>query len=214
MSERRLLILGTGGFAEEAADLAADIPGVAVTGFVESLERSRCAETRIGLPIIWIDDVARFAERHVGVCAVGTTKRAPFIEQAARLGLRYTQLVHPLARLSRTADIGEGAILSVGAIVATQARLGRHVIVNRAASIGHHTEVGDFVTIGPGAHICGHCRIGARTFVAVGAVVADHVTVGAGTVIAAGAVVTGDVPDHVVVAGVPARIIKHGADGH
>ena len=36
-----------------------------------------------------------------------------------------------------------------------------------------------------------------------------NVTVGENSVVAAGAVVTKDVPDNVVVAGVPAKIVKH-----
>lgn len=42
-----------------------------------------------------------------------------------------------------------------------------------------------------------------------GAVITDGVRIGRGAVVAAGSVVTKDVPPHVVVGGVPAKIIKH-----
>ena len=41
-SARPLLILGTGNFAAEVADLVSEIGGWTVTGFVESLDRERC----------------------------------------------------------------------------------------------------------------------------------------------------------------------------
>jgi acetyltransferase-like isoleucine patch superfamily enzyme len=47
----------------------------------------------------------------------------------------------------------------------------------------------------------------------MGAVVIDHITIGSHSVIGAGAVVTKDVPDHVLVVGVPARIVKEGIAG-
>jgi len=46
-----------------------------------------------------------------------------------------------------------------------------------------------------------------------GCVITDGVRIGKGSVVAAGAVVTNDVPEHVVVAGVPAKIIKSITDG-
>lgn len=46
-------------------------------------------------------------------------------------------------------------------------------------------------------------------WIGAGAIITDGVHIGKGAVVAAGAVVTGDVPPHVVVGGVPARILRH-----
>lgn len=51
-------------------------------------------------------------------------------------------------------------------------------------------------------------KIGNRVWVGAHATILAGVTVGDNSVIAAGAVVTKDVPANVVVAGVPAKIIK------
>jgi acetyltransferase-like isoleucine patch superfamily enzyme len=45
-------------------------------------------------------------------------------------------------------------------------------------------------------------------WIGAGAIVTDGVRIGQGAVVAAGAVVTQDVPDHTLVGGVPARVIK------
>lgn len=50
--------------------------------------------------------------------------------------------------------------------------------------------------------------VGDDVWIGGGAILTDGVTVGQGSVIAAGAVVTNDVPAHVVVGGVPARVLK------
>ena len=63
----KLLILGTRTFAPEIADVAADVPGVEIAGFVENMDRERCSETLEGLPILWIDDISPLLETHLAV---------------------------------------------------------------------------------------------------------------------------------------------------
>jgi sugar O-acyltransferase (sialic acid O-acetyltransferase NeuD family) len=210
---RRLLILGTRSFASEVADLAGDLPDVEVAGFVENMDRDVAGTTLDGLPIYWIDDIAPLASTHLAVCALSTTHRRRFIAQAAALGMAFTTIVHPTARISRSAHIADGAIISAGAIVAAHARVGRHVIVNRGALIGHHTSLGDYVTAGPGANVGGCCTIAEATYLGIGAIVLDKLAVGRHAIVGAGAVVTKDVPARVQVMGVPARITKEGIDG-
>lgn len=210
---RPLLILGTRTLAVEIADVASEIPGLQVAAFVENLEPARCRETLEDLPILWVDDVAELAGSHLAVCALATTHRGRFVEQVARHGVRFATLVHPSARVSSTSSLGEGTLVSVGSIVASHARLGRHVIVNRGVLVGHHTRIDDYATLQPGANIAGACHIGAGTYVGMGAVVVDRVTIGAHAFVGAGSVVTKDVPDHVQVFGVPARVIRRNITG-
>jgi acetyltransferase EpsM len=208
-----LLILGTRTLAVEIADTASEIPGIRVAGFVENMERERCAEPLEGLPVIWVDELPKYAGTHRAVCGLATTHRRRFVEQAAAHGITFATLVHPTARVSSKTVVGPGSIVSAGVVVGARTRLGQHVFVNRGALIGHHTEIGDYVTIQPGANVAGACHIGESTFIAMGAVVLDHLTVGARSVIGAGAVVTRDVPGNVQVLGMPAKIAKEGVDG-
>jgi len=208
-----LLILGTRTFAVEIADLASEIPGVQVVGFVENLNPETCRKTLQGLPVLWVDKVAALASSHKAICGLATTHRHRFTEQVAAYGIPFATLVHPSARISSQSSVGEGTLVSVGVIIASHTRLGRHVLVNRGVLIGHHTEIGAYVTIQPGANIAGACRIGEATYIGMGAVVIDHITIGAHSVVGAGAVVTKDVPDNVQVVGVPARIVKENISG-
>lgn len=210
---RPLLILGTRLLAVELTDLLSEIPDFRLVGFVENMERSRCSEKLEGLPIFWVDDTADLADTHWAVCALATTHRSRFTEQAANLGFRFATLVHPSSRISSRSSVGEGSIISPGVVIASHSRLGRHVFVNRGALVGHHTQIGDYVSIMPGANVAGVCRIGEATYIGMGALVLDHIKIGAHSIVGAGAVVNKDVPDHVQVVGVPARVVKENITG-
>jgi acetyltransferase-like isoleucine patch superfamily enzyme len=69
------------------------------------------------------------------------------------------------------------------------APIGWQTPVEKAVSIGSGSWLGANVVILPGTHL------------------------GRNTVVAAGAVVRGTFPDHVVLAGVPARVVRHYAEG-
>lgn len=203
----RLLILGAGTFAMEVTDLVSDLvnPGFEVEGYVENLEPARTKSTLLDRPVYWIEDVSRFTSTHLAICAVGSPRRRTMIEQAAEMGMRFATVIHPAARVSRTATIGTGTIIGVASVVASYSEIGNHVIVNRGALIGHHLRIGDYVTISPGANLAGGSTIGDMTYVGMGANVLENLQVGEGAVIGAGSVVNRNVPSRTTVVGVPAR---------
>lgn len=209
----KLLILGTRSFAVEIADVASDVSGVEISGFVENMDREKVSESIEGLPVYWIDDISRFADTHFAVGALGTTHRSIFIDQAQKLGMKFATIIHPSVRISRNSTVAEGSVIFPGVIVGTRAAIGRHVIANRGAMIGHHTEIGDFCSLMPGSNIAGACEIGESTYIGMGSLVLDHKKIGAHSVIAAGSVVTKDVPANVQVQGVPAKIVRTGIEG-
>jgi acetyltransferase EpsM len=207
----RLLVLGTGTLAVEIADLASDA-GFDVSGFVENLDRERCASALEGPPVHWVDEVPGLAPDHVAVCGLATSRRSEYVRQVATLGLGFATVVHPTARVSSRSEVGEGSIVSARVVVAACTKVGSHVLLNRGVLVGHHTTIEDFATLQPGANVAGLCSIGERSFVGMGAIVTDRRTVGTESIVGAGAVVVEDVPANVQVVGVPARIVKRGVE--
>jgi sugar O-acyltransferase (sialic acid O-acetyltransferase NeuD family) len=203
-SGKSLLILGSGDFALDVADVAMEIDDWTVVGLVQNLSAQEPASVE-DLPVLWIEEAWRRHPEAWAVCALGSQQRDRFIAQASALGARFATLIHPFTRVSRRTQIGAGVIVSPGAVIAAGAQLGPHVIVNRATSVGHHTRIEDYAFLGPGVTVCGSCVIGARAFIGAGAVISDHITVGPGAFVAAGAVVTRDVAPGDRVLGVPAR---------
>jgi sugar O-acyltransferase (sialic acid O-acetyltransferase NeuD family) len=123
-------------------------------------------------------------------------------------GDRYDTHVSPRAWIAADAEIGEGSVVCPGAVVNRSAQIGRHVLVNIGATVSHDTVVGDYVTVSPNAAVAGRVRIGEGAFLGIGAAVSEGITIGEGALVGAGAVVVRDVPPGVVVAGVPARVMR------
>lgn len=212
-SNCQCLILGTRTLSVEIADIISDTPNIRLAGFVENMEPEKCRENLDGLPVYWVDDIAKLAKTHCAVCALATTHRKRFIEQVSAYKIPFATIVHPSARVSSKSTLGEGTIISAGVIIGAHTHLARHVIINRGALIGHHTKIGDYATIQPGANIAGLCTIGNAAYIGMGAIVLDHISVGSHSIVGAGAVVTKDVPDNVQVVGVPAKIVKQNIEG-
>lgn len=208
VTEAPILLLGTGPFAEDVADMVAETPGWRVDKLVDSVNPARAGDTVAGTPIVWVDTLAVYAGSHHALGALGTTKRHVFIEQVAAYDIPFATIVHPSAGVSRSAKLGEGTLVSRGCLIAARARIGRHVLLNRGSTIGHHTKLDDYVTVGPGVHIASSVHVETGTYVGIGATIIDRIKIGSGSIVAAGAVVTKDVPERVLVAGVPARVLR------
>jgi len=202
-----LLILGARDLAPEVADIARDIPGQKIAGFVENLERERTGKTLDGLPVFWIDDLKEIGREHCAVCALSTPLRNGFIKQAGDYGVEFTVLQHPTASVASTAQLGPGVILNRAVVVAAQTKIGAHVFVNRTASIGHNTEIGAYATIQPGATIAGFCKIGVQSRIGMRAIIMERLEIGDGAIVGAGSMLTKDLPAKAKAVGMPARII-------
>jgi acetyltransferase EpsM len=210
---KKLLILGTRTLAVEIADLASEIPGVLVAGFVENLDPSLRGRTLEGLPVFWVEELAAMQESHYVVGGLATTHRKHFVDQAAAQGMKFATLLHPLARISDKARLGPGVVVSAGSIVSAHTEIGAHVFINRGVLIGHHTYIGDFSTLQPGANIAGGCHIAEHTYIGIGAIVVDNITIGAHSLVSAGSVVTRNVAAGVQVFGNPARVVRENFAG-
>ena len=138
-----------------------------------------------------------------------TPMRQHLVERlVSRFGLQFCTLVHPSAYVSRLATLGQGVFVGANSVVAAGACLADHVFVNRGVTIGHDTRVGSYSRVQTGANLGGLTVLGNGVTVGSGATVLERLQLGEGCFVAAGAVVLADVPERVLVAGVPATIKK------
>jgi UDP-perosamine 4-acetyltransferase len=154
-------------------------------------------------PIASLSDIAHDA---VIVAFGDNAGRRALTDRLLAAGERLAMAIHPRACIAPSASVGDGSVISAGAIVSPRVTIGRGVIVNTKASVDHDTIVGDFAHVSSGATVGANVDIGAESLIALGASVISGATVGARTIIGSGAAVVKNIPDDVVAFGVPARI--------
>ena len=124
--------------------------------------------------------------------------------------------IEPGAIIREKVEIHKNAVIMFGAVINIGAIIGEGTMIDMNVVIGGRGIIGKNCHIGAGTVIAGVIEPPSATPVIIeddvvigaNAVVLEGVKVGKGSVVAAGAVVTKDVPENVVVAGMPAKIIK------
>jgi tetrahydrodipicolinate N-acetyltransferase len=124
--------------------------------------------------------------------------------------------IEPGAIIRDQVSIGNNAVIMMGATINIGAVIGEGTMIDMNAVVGGRGTIGKNCHIGAGAVVAGVIEppsakpvvIEDDVVVGANAVILEGVRVGKGSVVAAGAIVIDDVPENVVVAGVPARIIK------
>lgn len=87
------------------------------------------------------------------------------METLTSKGGQFATFVHPLARVAKTAQIGEGAVIYPFAVVSNQSELAPHVHLNYYASVGHDCRLGRYVLLAPYATLNGFVHLADEVYV-------------------------------------------------
>jgi sugar O-acyltransferase (sialic acid O-acetyltransferase NeuD family) len=211
--ERRVVIIGAGGFGRETLDVLtaqeqARPGGEARRRFLGFLDDgSPDADLLARLGAAHLGPVAHLASLEGATYLIGVGdpgRRQALDRKATELGAEPASAVHPDATWADV-ELGPGAVVTAGVRLTNNIRLGRHVHLNLNCTVGHDAVLGDYVTVNPLASISGNVTLRDRVTVGTGANIIQGVTVGDDAVIGAGAVVLDDVQAGATVVGVPAR---------
>lgn len=180
----------------------------------------------------WIDALAGTVPGAVGRRLRGVYYAVRFCRAGDRLSIG----VRPEIRCPGNISVGNSFFVDSGLLLSACGdgridigdRFGANGGVRIIADCGGHVMIGDDVIIGPGVvirasnhhfadigqpirqqgHVAQTIRIGSDVWIGANAVILPGVNIGNHAIVAAGAVVSHDVPEYMIVAGVPARVIR------
>lgn len=203
---KSLAIIGAGGHGKVVADTA-ELLGWGDIQFFDAVWPQRESN---GVWPIKGDVPALIEQLHQFdgvVVAIGNNRtRLEICGHILNAGGNLTCIIHPSAYISRHTNISAGTVIFAKAVVHPGSSIGLAAIINTAATVDHDCRIGDGVHLSPGVHLSGEVCIDDRSWIGVGAVVKQQIKIGRDVIVGAGAAVVKDIPNHLTVVGVPAKV--------
>jgi len=207
---RPLVILGSGGYAQEILWIVDDLDREKTEweflGFVDPGHPERKGASLYDRPILGgFEDLTTVPRNTWFACGIGTpAARRKECDKADELGWNPATLVHPSVIMAKHVEVGAGTVVGAGSILAPYARLGRHCAVNLQVTVGHNSEVGDYTVLSPGARISGHVVVEDQVMIGTNATIYVGRRVGAGASLGANSFLVTDLPAGKSAIGIPA----------
>jgi sugar O-acyltransferase (sialic acid O-acetyltransferase NeuD family) len=208
MKSQKVYVYGASGQGKVVADILLACEDPRLAGFVD--DRAELRSTRIlGLPVLGdghcLQEEAAKMRVAVALGVGNNYARQRVAEKCLAWGVEIVTVVHPAAKVSKSARLGSGTVVMAQAVINPEAVIASGVIVNTAAVVEHDVAIGEYAHVCPNAAMGGASKLGKFSQLGMGAVVIQCVSVGSHTIVGAGAVVIRDLPDNVVAFGVPAH---------
>jgi sugar O-acyltransferase (sialic acid O-acetyltransferase NeuD family) len=187
--EIRVAIVGAGGYGRVTLDvLLASGLGDRILGFYDDAHAALSGEVR-GVPILgdvgMLKSMLSVEPVHVVVAITDNKARLRVANSLRALGARFLTTVHPEAYVSDAAVVGDGSVITAGAIVHPDAAVGSHCflgprsVVDRDAEVGAGTWISAGAIVGPGAQVGARVVLGQNSSVDRKAVVGGDLEIGA-----------------------------------
>jgi sugar O-acyltransferase (sialic acid O-acetyltransferase NeuD family) len=193
MTKERVILVGGGGFCRELyfwVTETHDAGRIAPLGGY--LDDTGDTLARLDYDLPWLGTIADYVPeaRDRFLLAVGTPKGKREVHgKLAAKGAVFTQLIHPSARVLRTAQLGEGVIFCPHSAAGPDTVIERFVTFNALCGAGHDARVGEFTMVSSLVDITGHATVGRDVMIGSGATILPRAKVGDGATVGARAVV-------------------------
>ncbi len=149
------------------------------------------------------------ASKHICIAVGNNNSRRNIYQRVVRQSIDLLSVYAPNSIVHKSAQIGDGAVLSPFTIITANTIIGKCFHANLYSYVAHDCVIGDFVTFAPGVKCNGNVIIEDDVYVGTGAIIKQGssdkpIIIGRGSIIEAGSYVTRSVQPHTTMFGNPA----------
>jgi UDP-N-acetylbacillosamine N-acetyltransferase len=208
----KIFIWGASGHALFILNILSFHKDIKVVGLIDDVSPHRAGKDFHGFRILGGREVFPYLKEQGVTNSIfgfgNCSARLRLAELLTAEGFELLSAIHPLSAIASSAKIGKGCAVGPGVVVDANCTIEENCILNNNTCISHGSFIASGVHLCPGTTIGGDVVIGRGSWIGIGSTIIEKVKIGAGCFIGAGAVVVHDIPDNVLVYGVPAKIIR------
>lgn len=194
MNKKKLVIVGTGLFAEVARSYFDEYSDYKV--FAYACHRAFMQGEEIyGLPLCAVEDLPDKypSDTYEVFVAIGYAQmnrmRQRVYEELLAIGYSCASFVHPNVKMWDSSSLGQNVFIFEDNTIQPYVSIGCNTILWSGNHIGHHSKIGSHCFIASHVVVSGSCEIGDRVFMGVNATLRDNVKIADETLIGAGALI-------------------------
>ena len=207
--ERRLLIIGAGGFGRELESWLDAVPEASrdwrIHGYLDD-----GPDALAGYPsdytVVGALSTFPFRESDVAVLAIGDPRSKQKVVGQLENRVEFLTFIGPGSRMGKNVRLGRGTVIGVNCILTTNIDVGDFVTINSFSAIGHDVKIGSYTSLMGNVMANGNCLIGESAYIGTSASLIPGRRVGQFATVGAGAVVFRHVAPGTTVIGNPARV--------
>ena len=202
---KELIIFGAGGFSKSVLD-SLNMNDFKIVGFIDKYKEGY----HKGYPIICdkLDKIKNKGKYFYFIAIGDPSVRRDFYLEAKKYNLNIINIIDSTAIVSNNVILGDGIYIGKMCIVNSDTEISSGVVINTRSLVEHGNFIGFCSNISTNVVLNGDVRVGECSFIGSCSVVNGQITIGDNSTIGSGSVVIRNVPNKVVVAGSPTRLIR------
>jgi len=209
---KKIVIVGSGGFAKEVAFLIDDINKTRMEWEILGYIDEEIGESNGKYKVFNNDDWLESTDTEIYVVfGLGdpVLVKKLVLRFMNNKNLKYPTLIHPnVVGDWERIKTGKGNIICAGNIFTTDISMGSFNIFNLDCTIGHDVIIGNYNIINPSVNISGGANLANEILLGTGSQILQYKIISDKIILGAGAVVTKDLTESGIYVGSPAKKIR------